>query len=432
MNTFAWQTQPAAAALFEQAVADTLARCPSAAHLANRLLHETGTRFGDWIDHLHVPADELPAWQACGFIADRGGLRHPGGRFPLIAAGARAATLRVESVADCCAALGLSSPIIGDPGPGLRRAQLAVGDGVTLSVCERLGWSGVEPTTCEPSRLATAIRHLERFRCRPRPEGDGFARTRELIASAVGDLGQAVTCDLFFAAERDFWQRRNAAARVQKARQDALGLGWANHDHHTYRSSRAGFTALIACLEDLGFTCRERFYAGREAGWGAQVLEQPLTGIVIFADVDLSPDELRGDFAHQPLPDQRELGTVGLWCALHGEAFLAAGMHHLEATFAFDQARTQLAAAGVPSMKPFTDLPHLRQCFTVAERWPVAQVRLDRLRHQGLITAEQAEQFRRDGALGSHLELLERNLGFKGFNQHGVSEIIAATDPRRA
>ena len=49
----------------------------------------------------------------------------------------------------------------------------------------------------------------------------------------------------------------------------------------------------------------------------------------------------------------------------------------------------------------------------------------------GQITAEQAEQIRTNGAIGSHLENLERNEGFKGFNQKGVSEIIAKTDPRR-
>ena len=47
------------------------------------------------------------------------------------------------------------------------------------------------------------------------------------------------------------------------------------------------------------------------------------------------------------------------------------------------------------------------------------------------ITPEQAKQFREQGAIGSHLENLERNEGFKGFNQTGVSEIIAATDPRK-
>ena len=39
------------------------------------------------------------------------------------------------------------------------------------------------------------------------------------------ELGRDWTADLWFSAERDFWMRRNRAARVQKARQDALGLG---------------------------------------------------------------------------------------------------------------------------------------------------------------------------------------------------------------
>jgi hypothetical protein len=236
---------------------------------------------------------------------------------------------------------------------------------------------------------------------------------------------------LFFEAEREYWQSRNHAARVQYERQSRLGLGWANHDHHTYRSSRPAFRHLIATLEQMGFHCRERFYAGREAGWGAQVLEQPECRVVIFADVDMSPEELMGDFSHDPLPERDELGTVGLWCELHGEAFLEAGMHHLEAQFDFDAAREQLAAAGVKTMAPFTDFSFLRQAFTQGETWPVAPERIERLLARGRITAEQADGFRREGAVGSHLEILERNDGYKGFNQTGVSEIISRTDPRR-
>src|SRR4029077_17650326 len=122
------------------------------------------------------------------------------------------------------------------------------------------------------------------------------AHAEELIDRAVHALGVDWACDLFFAAEREYWQRRNRAGQFQKARQDRLGLGWANHDHHTYRSSRQHFPRLITMLEKLGFTLRERFYAGHEAGWGAQVLEQPVTGITIFADVDMSAEELQGDF----------------------------------------------------------------------------------------------------------------------------------------
>jgi hypothetical protein len=181
----------------------------------------------------------------------------------------------------------------------------------------------------------------------------------------------------------------------------------------------------------MGFVCRERFYAGRDAGWGAQVLEQPDCRVVIFADVDLSPEEVAGDFAHEPLAERRELGTVGLWCELHGEAFLEAGMHHLECQFDFNAARTQLAAAGIESMAPFTDFPFLKQAFTKAEMWPIEPRRIERLFADGRITSDQAERFSREGALGSHLEILERNDGYKGFNQTGISEIITRTDPRR-
>lgn len=163
-----------------------------------------------------------------------------------------------------------------------------------------------------------------------------------------------------------------------------------------------------------------------------QILEQPNAGIVIFADVDLSPDELFADFAHEPLAERHELGTVGLWCALHGESFLEAGMHHLECQFDFASLKQQLEAeAGVTVMQPFTDFPYLRQAFTTGERWPVDPRRLERLLGEGRIAAEQAKAFERDGAIGSHLENLERNAGFKGFNQTGVSQIIAATDPRK-
>jgi hypothetical protein len=287
----------------------------------------------------------------------------------------------------------------------------------------------------DAARERAAAHHLEVFRTRPRDFAEdeaGFACAERLIDGAIGDLGADQTGALFFAAEREFWQRRNRAAQVQKARQDRLGLGWANHDHHTYRSSRRHFGRLVAVLEKLGFVCRERFYAGREAGWGAQVLEQPAAHLVVFADVDLAPEEVLLDFAHEPLAARESLGTVGLWCALHGEAFLQAGLHHLECQFDFAALKRQLEGEHhIPLMKPFTDLPYLRQAFTEAEVWAVREERVGRLVAAGQITAEQAAGFRARGALGSHLENLERQEGYKGFNPKGVSEIIAATDPRR-
>jgi hypothetical protein len=316
----------------------------------------------------------------------------------------------------------------------LRTALIDATNNVGFWIVERHGFAGFMLPLETPERIAAAAKHFQHFLSRRREfddSADGFMHARHFIQEAQNEIGVEWATDLFFAAERVYWQSRNRAAQVQFARQQRLGLGWANHDHHTYRSSRRSFQDLIAALELMGFECRERFYAGREAGWGAQVLEQHTCGLCVFADVDLSPDEVADDFAHQPLPERDTLGTVGLWCALHGEAFLEAGMHHLEAQFEFDAARDQLKQAEVNSMAPFTNFPYLRQAFTAGEKWQVRPERIDKLLAAGKITADQAEKFRREGAIGSHLEVLQRDDGYKGFNQTGISDIISRTDPRR-
>ena len=106
-------------------------------------------------------------------------------------------------------------------------------------------------------------------------------------------------------------------------------------------------------------------------------------------------------------------------------------MHHLEGQFDFDRLREDLAGRGITHMKPFSDFPHLRQAFTVAERWPVDPARLDALVAAGHLERRvSAEEFAVKGAAGSHLENLARRGGFKGFNQHNVSTTMRATDPR--
>jgi hypothetical protein len=243
-------------------------------------------------------------------------------------------------------------------------------------------------------------------------------------------VGRDLACHVVFAEERLYWERRNRAGQVQKRRQDALGLGWSNHDHHTFRSSREHFVDLMKALEKLGFERRERYYAGAQAGWGAQILEQPVEGIVAFCDVDLEPEETEIDFSRRPLPPSKRLGTIGLWVGLHGESFLEAGMHHLECRFDYALLREQLAAQNVTTMNPFSDFPFLKQAFTEGERWPVPHDRAARLLKAGLIDQAQFDKFIKEGAIGSHLENLQRKGGFKGFNQKSVSVIIQATDPR--
>ena len=83
-------------------------------------------------------------------------------------------------------------------------------------------------------------------------------------------------------------------------------------------------------------------------------------------------------------------------------------------------------------MSPFTDFSFLKQAFTEAEPWKVKPRRAEMALAAGAISREQAERFRDLGALGSHLEILQRDDGYKGFNQTGINEIIRATDPRGA
>ncbi|HEU0011191.1 MAG TPA: hypothetical protein VFT34_15340, partial [Verrucomicrobiae bacterium] len=163
---------------------------------------------------------------------------------------------------------------------------------------------------------------------------------------------------------------------------------------------------------------------------GAQILEHLVEGIVAFCDVDLEPHETEIDFSRQPLPASKKLGTIGLWVGLHGESFLEAGLHHLECRFDHELLREQLGALEVKTMNPFSDFPFLKQAFTEGERWPVRRERAERLLREGWIDEKQFQQFKNEGAIGSHLENLQRKGGFKGFNQKSVSVIITATDPR--
>jgi hypothetical protein len=83
-------------------------------------------------------------------------------------------------------------------------------------------------------------------------------------------------------------------------------------------------------------------------------------------------------------------------------------------------------------MHKFTDFPFLKQAFTQGEVWPVDDARIEAALRRGALTDAQAERFREHGSIGSHLEILQRDDGYKGFNQTGISEIIRETDPRHA
>ena len=448
-DNFNWPLAYEAEALLSRHINAFLGKNPTAARLAQRMHDETGTEFFEWVDHFVVSVGHEVAFRAAGFVpeatevpADHLVLAHPHAMLPRVlvslkadpSPAPRSLAIRPEFLADFMARQGLTGEPAGAPCARYRVLRIGEENGTLFQAVERLGYRGFVVRAPAPAFAAAVLQVRELWRARKRDFADDDAGVKlafDVLRRCIDLVGRDVACELFFAEEREFWMFRNRAGRVQKRRQDQLGLGWANHDHHTYRCSRRYFPDLVEFMALLGLEKRERFYAGAEAGWGAQVMESAAVGIVVFADVDLLPDEVDGDYAARRLPEIPAVRTVGLWCGLHGDSFLQAGMHHLEARFNHPLLKEQLAAEGIVTMKPFSDFPFLKQAFTEGERWSVNPHRVAALQAKGLITPAQAAGFVKDGAIGSHLENLERKGGFKGFNQKAVSVIIAATDPRR-
>ena len=442
---FQWKCQPKAEAL----VLSILNQCCQAntftTSLSQDLLTQTSTRLFDWLDH--VVAKYSPNLEKeledSGFIttsttASYRVFHHPGAQLPRVVLQEGQSVkpiigvaVNVDSIADFLMVRGMEGGIEGSFLSNYRRCCVSTENAVSLWVVERRGSTTMEPVYTEDTAIKNYLQASEQWQTRPRDLNDdeGMAHTLVLAEKMISLVGQDLAAWIVLECERKYWQARNAAGQLQKNRQDRLGMGWANHDHHTFRSSRYLFPQLIQLFEMLGFYCRERFYAGNEAGWGAQVMEHKNLRLVLFLDVDLVPEELNLDFRNQKLSDLGKPGTIGLWCGLHGDSILKAGMHHLEAQFMFDELTQDLAKAGVGMMAPFSALPYLRQAFTKGEMWSVQSRRLDNLVKKGWITQEKADHFRETGALGSHLENLQRREGYKGFNPKNVSSIIQQTDP---
>jgi len=439
-----WLRAPQSAEFFERLFHEFATQNPLIERLEARFLDVAGVRMQSLVDHWILPEDpelraQLPKLGFVEVTLPEGDKvwQHPGVRLPHLRFKQKRVTpclaLLVENASDFSTAHNLNLDAChGDEGSTYQCAHLTLESGELMPIV-RNGYSGYAPGTLSNEEREALIVVRERLANRNRSGEESLviAQTHQLIEEAIALVGRDRTADEFFLAERNYYLTRNSAARWQLAQQSSLGISWANQDHHTYRSSRASFRSLISLFNTMGFIARERFYAGIEAGWGAQVMEHPISRVVIFADVDIAPEELDIDFANTYLPEREDLGTIGLWCALHTSSIAEAGMHHLECEYDFERANALLNATGHPVMPPFTDLPMLKQAFTVAETWKVAPERAQMLVMNGAITPEQAQKFILQGAAGSHLEILQRWEGFKGFNKTGVSAIIRDTDARK-
>jgi len=445
-SEFDWGVYPQVEKFLNDQIDIFLEHNSVASKLSARMHKETSTFFFDWVDHIILPEKKVTQndLETLGF-QEVDGLEAPQGSQIFILPGAtyfpvmlsiNAATeiaLKPERLAHFIQMTGENLKVEGGVLAPYRKAIVSSQGDYIFSAVERRGYNGfiVREEVKDAEEYSKA---MEAFCCRQRlfeTDKEGIKATLELVKRFLRNLKKERVADAFFRSERLYWERQNRAGYIQKGRQDRLGLGYGNHDHHTYRNSRENFSQVIEILETLGFVSREQFFAGEKAGWGAQVLEHPVCNFAVFADVDISKEEKEQDFAHQKISDRDDLKTVGLWVALHGESMLSAGLHHIAARLVFEKATSDLEASHVEMLRPFSYFPFLKQAFSEVERREVRKERLDRLLNKK-INKEQYNKFLEEGAISSHLENIQRNQGFKGFNQDSVSAIITATDPRAA
>jgi hypothetical protein len=430
-----WERQVQAQEAYLATIARLLEASPQTKAFADKLLQETAIRLIDIVDHLILAEDAMLATlTAAGWSQDGTVFRNPAGQFPPVLRGNRSVIMiRVESIDQFNRVHGLTSASQGAPYAPLRIAVAFDGPQVSMGIVERNGGSGYVVEASDPATIRDGRLFLGAFRTRRRQFDSvdaGLTAVERLVDQAVAAIGPHRACAFWLMAERENWMRRCAAGRLQKARQDAAGVGWANIDHHTYDGSRQHYRQTIRILEKLGYERREMLYAGELAGWGSQVLEQPVIGSTIFADVDLSPEELSVDFARESLPVLPKHRRAGLLSELLGESILEAGLNHVAGLYDQRVLRSQLAGHGVQMMQPFTNWPHLYQELTEGDWDAVDPLRVDKLERNGHVSATEAEELRMNGSIVTHLENIERNDGYKGFNREGIDSVLRKLDPR--
>lgn len=434
---FEWERQPDAETLLRTEIERRLDAVPAARDYAERLLAACGVRLRDIVDHLtfsdagFVARFEAEGWEARG----DGVWEHPRGHFPALVRcdAGEGLYFRVESIDRLVEAVGAQAPVEGDAHGPLRRVTPFRQGDIEIGAVERNGHVGYDVPASDAAEVRAARLTLQRFRARRRQFDTveaGLDHTEALVDTAVAAVGPHRACDLWLKAEREYWMTRCPAGRLQKARQDAAGVGWSNIDHHTYDGSREHFRRTVLILEKLGYELREMLYAGAMAGWGSQILEQPAIRSTIFADVDLAPEEVDVDFAHQPLPPLDRHRRAGVLSVMHGESILEGGLNHVAGLYEQRALRAQLEEVGLRMMAPFSNMPHLYQELTEGDWAAVDPARVDALVAGGHMSEEEGEKVRLNGAIAAHLENIERNDGYKGFNKPGIDGVLRKLDPR--
>ena len=242
-DQFVWKTQPAAARWVTRTIDSLAARNPS-----HRKTGPSTARF-----HRHPPgrlgrpfraqrrrirsasSANWPISATCSKATPNDSVwRHPLGMFPpvIVNGGRTGLALRCDCVdaarlrpaAHARPAPADAEQVIGPRGGMYRHVVIDEHVDAELWLVERHGYAGFgmrlelaarNRRGRPPSRSISAPRSA----AFPNVE-DGFRHASELFAAAADDIGTDWACDLFFAAERDYWQSRNRAGAVQYERQN--------------------------------------------------------------------------------------------------------------------------------------------------------------------------------------------------------------------
>src|SRR4051812_18665983 len=254
-NQFDWPLAYEAEALIRQHVEWFCEKNAFAKQLAARMRAESGTDIFEWTDYLTLPFEERPKLLQVGLVAEEVAengigftMSHPEATLPTIRLlennSPSILALRPEFVADFIAAQRLASEPEGEPFSRFRRVVVAAENGTRLEAIERHAYRGFNLKALESNEVKAILKARELWFTRPRyfeKDAEGVSAANRTLDRVLELVNADVACDLFFEAERHYWENRNRAAQIQKHRQDILGLGWGNHDHHTFRSSREHF-----------------------------------------------------------------------------------------------------------------------------------------------------------------------------------------------
>jgi len=302
---FDWSLHPKTEKFLNKEINNFIRNNKFTKKLAKSMLKNTSTNLIDWIDHISIPEKKysLKFLKKLGFQEVK--LKSPRGTkvyknlktiyFPLLLTSqvTTELVLKPENLDHCIKKLGHIGLIQGEKFSPIRKATINVQKNYILSAVERRGSNNlvIENNPKDIKQYKKAFEIFSKRKRKFKSDKVGLQSTIKLIKSQLKRLSKPRIADAFFRNERAYWESRNNAGKTQKKRQDILGLGWGNHDHHTYRASRKYFTELIRIFELMGYGCRERFFAGEKAGWGAQILEHPQCDIVVFADTDITKAE---------------------------------------------------------------------------------------------------------------------------------------------